>query len=431
MRIGMTSDVSQAAMRPEDLGHQLMADGVLTVLVLDDSAAQRAIIAKHISGWGHRVISASDPFEALEVARETDIDLVVCDWMMPGMTGPEFCRKLRAEQREMYIYVLMLTSKTARYDVTEGFNSGADDFMSKPINKAELQARMTAGVRVVTIHRAIHRNNLLLEATLDELQTVYGVIDRDLDEARRLQLAQLQDRHRTFPSADVSLMLEASGHVGGDMVGYFSVDRRTIGLYSLDVSGHGVASGMIAARIAGQFSDASPDQNLALMRREDGGYAAHAPEFVAAKLNAMLLREMTTDRYLTLCLCYLDLPTGKVTLVQAGHPHPIVLRADGHAELVGQGGLPIGLLPGATFDQVDLQLARGDRLLMFSDGLTECPNPDGDFLEEEGLARVLERLNADAGTLDLDMLHRTVSDFAGTTEFPDDVSALLVHYTGR
>jgi sigma-B regulation protein RsbU (phosphoserine phosphatase) len=126
----------------------------------------------------------------------------------------------------------------------------------------------------------------------------------------------------------------------------------------------------------------------------------------------------------------LDLPTGRVVLVQAGHPHPMVLRAGGRVEQVGAGGLPVGLIPDARYKDSRLTLAPGDRLLLMSDGLTECPGPDGVELGEKRLARMLQRLAGLESPELIEALVWDLANFAGADHFADDVSGVLLDYRG-
>jgi sigma-B regulation protein RsbU (phosphoserine phosphatase) len=122
--------------------------------------------------------------------------------------------------------------------------------------------------------------------------------------------------------------------------------------------------------------------------------------------------------------------TGAFALTQAGHPHPLVLRRDGRVDVLGDGGMPIGLVEGASYGQVTGQLQPGDRLILISDGITECPAPDGQELGGEGLTALL-MANATLPSADLlEALVWDLSKHAGGVEFPDDVSALIFDYRG-
>jgi len=400
------------------------------VLVVDDSRAQRVMLAALLRRWGHEVVECDSALAALDLARDPGIGLIICDWMMPGLTGPEFCRRLRATRRDGYAYVILLTSKSEQDALTEGLAAGADDFLTKPVRAPELRARLNAGARIVAMQADVVEKNRLLTDALGEIRTLYAALDQDLDEARRLQQAQLQDRFRRFGPVEVSLWLRASGPIGGDMVGCFPVNDAVIGVFGLDVSGHGVASAMIAARVAGILSAATPDQNIALTRLEDGSLRALSPDMAAARLNKMILNEIRSERYFTLCLGFLNLATGRMRMVQAGHPHPMVLRADGRIDLVGGGGLPIGLLREAAYTSFDIHFAPGDRMLVYSDGLTECPDPSGAPLGDAGLARVLRDNAGLRGPAFLAAIEDGLTRFAGGKVLPDDASAVVIDFPG-
>lgn len=397
------------------------------VLVVDDSRVQRRILTASLGRWGYLVLEAGSAPDALEIARQHPIDIVVSDWMMPGMDGLDFCRAFRALPGERYGYFILLTSRNDKADVAAGLGVGADDFLAKPVHPAELRARILAGERILRMERELTDKNRLLGAALTELRDLYDSLDRDLREARKLQLTLVRERHRDFGAAELSLLLRPSGHVGGDLVGFFPVGKDRVALYAVDVAGHGVTSAIMAARLAGALSGDSADRNIALRPRGNGAWP---PEIVAERLNRMLLNEMQVDQYFTLAYAEVVLATGEVALVQAGHPHPVVLRADGRVEQLGDGGLPVGLIPGAIYDRTEMRLFPGDRLLLTSDGVTECPSPDGVELGDAGLSGIL-RANGDLpGPAFLDALVRAVEGHAGGADFPDDISCALLDYRG-
>tara|TARA_R110002110_G_scaffold68424_13_gene185153 strand:- start:705 stop:1979 length:1275 start_codon:yes stop_codon:yes gene_type:complete len=400
------------------------------ILVVDDSRLQRRILTASLTRWGFDVIQAASGEAALEICREQHPDIILSDWMMPGMSGLEFCTAFRALSKDNYAYFILLTSKSDKTDVAEGLDSGADDFLTKPVNSHELRARITAGERILDMQRALSASNRLMGETLTELQRVYDSLDKDLQEARDLQQSLVRERFRAFDQGSLSLMLRSSGHVGGDLVGFFPINDHELGLFGIDVSGHGISSALMTARLAGYLSAATPDHNIALQRGPDGRTVSRCPATVIAELNDLVLTEMETEHYFTLILAVVNLTTGGVVVSQAGHPHPVVQRANGTVEQGGPGGFPVGLIFGMTYDRFELHLSGGDRLLMLSDGVTECPDPAGEMLGEGGLASIMGRLSNLHDTALLEALIWELGRFAGTDEFPDDVSGLLFEYSG-
>ena len=400
------------------------------VLVVDDSRAQRHILAMYLRRWGYEVLESASADEALALCATVRVGMVISDWMMPGMTGVEFCKRFKALPREDYGYFILLTSKSEKSEIADGLEAGADDFVPKPVSSDELRARLRAGLRILGMQAELVEKNRLIASSMDELQKLYDSLDRDLIEARKLQQTLVRERHRDFGPAAASLMIRSSGHVGGDLVGAFQIDDRRIAVYSVDVSGHGVASAMMTARLAGYLSGSSPDQNLAFHQLPDGRRAVRSPAAIAQEFNRLMLEEIQVEQYFTMAYAVLDLATGKVVLTQAGHPHPMVLRADGRLEMVGDGGLPIGLIPDATYDDSAVTLGAGDRLFLMSDGITECPGPTGLDLGEEGLALMLERLEGLDSPALLEALVWDLTAHAGSDHFSDDVSGVLLDYRG-
>ncbi|WP_333828900.1 PP2C family protein-serine/threonine phosphatase [Pararhodobacter sp.] len=403
--------------------------GVRTILVVDDSRAQRHLVATMLRSGGFNVLQAASGEEALAICGQVEVDLVLSDWMMPGMNGIEFCRALRRTSRERYTYFILLTSNSDKAAVAEGLEVGADDFLAKPVDSGELRARIKAGERVLTMERELRANNTLLTDTLVKLRQLYDSLDRDLIEARGLQQSLLREREHAFDSGRVSMLLRPSGHIGGDMVGCFTINPRQMGLFSFDVSGHGVASALMTARLAGLLSGASTDQNIAILRGANG-MIGRAPADVARAMNQLMMSEILTERYVTLAYAEFDLITGRVRMVQAGHPHPVVQHRDGSISFLGSGGLPVGLIEDAEYEGFETCLLPGERLLLVSDGVTECPRPDGEQLGHAGLERILKSLRGLHANALLEALMWELARWAEGEDFQDDVSCALFEFHG-
>lgn len=381
--------------------------------------------------WGYEVAEAENADKGLILCDDFRPDFIISDWMMPGMSGVEFCAAFRATDRAKYGYFILLTSKSEKTAVASGLESGADDFLTKPVSGDELRARMNARARILSMEQELKAKNAVITETLAELQSVHALIDKDLQQARILQQSLMPRRSTAFGNSRVSVLLRSCGHVGGDLAGMFGMDNGDFGLFSLDVSGHGITSAMMTARVAGYLSSEHPDENLALCRTASG-LDFLRPKEVASRLNDRLVRQQGVTEYLTLAYVQVCARTGRALFVQAGHPPPLLLRRTGEMAFLGNGGLPVGLIEDAHFDDHEIHLGAGDRVLLYSDGITEARLPDGSMLEEDGLLDLVRAVPKGCTGPDfLDALYAALEVRTGALrDFDDDISAALLEYGG-
>jgi len=399
------------------------------VLLVDDSRAQRRMLRLLLERWGYEVMEAGSGEQALSLLGEEAVDVIVSDWMMPGLSGPELCRRFRRLERDGYGYFILLTSKSGNGEIVQGLEAGADDFVSKPVTAGELRARLAAGARVLGMERELRDKNAVIASALEELRDVYDAIDRDLMQARRIQGSLLPERCSRFGDSADSMLLRPCGHVGGDLVGRFVPGPQRLGFYGIDVSGHGVTSALMTARLAGYLSGEDPDMNIALERRFDRFHAFRPLGEVAGALNRRLLRDRGVSEYFTMAFAAADLRTGWVEILQAGHPHPALIRRDGRIDFLGDGGTPIGLLPGMEWRPFSVRMVPGERLLFYSDGFLEARGRDGP-LGEDGIVRLIRAAVELEGCEFLDMLFRQLTGEMSAEALDDDVSAVLFEYGG-
>lgn len=166
----------------------------MKILIADDSLVSRHLLDATLRKWGYEVVVACDGEEALTMLQKDDSPaLAILDWMMPGMTGLEVCRRVRQRAREPYTYILLLTSKSQKEDLIEGMEAGADDYITKPFDQHELQVRLRAGTRLVDLQAELlsAREALREQATKDSLthlwnrSSIFDILCRELARAQR------------------------------------------------------------------------------------------------------------------------------------------------------------------------------------------------------------------------------------------------------
>jgi two-component system, NtrC family, sensor kinase len=134
----------------------------MKVLIAEDDPISRRLLQGHLEKWGHAVTAAADGDEAWRFFQQGSYPLVISDWIMPAIDGPELVRRIRASQRPGYVYVILLTAKAQKADVVQGMEAGADDFVAKPFDHEELRVRVRQGERIVRLEHTLEEQNLAL-----------------------------------------------------------------------------------------------------------------------------------------------------------------------------------------------------------------------------------------------------------------------------
>lgn len=403
--------------------------GARSILVIDDSRTERLLLRSRLMRAGYDVTEAASGSEGAELLSGRSFPLILTDWMMPGRSGPELCRWLRAHEREtgaLRSYVVLLTAKDSAADVAEGLDAGADEFLSKPVSEGELSARLNSGFRLFELQSKLAAQAGALSRAYDSLKSLYDRIDADLRAASKLQHATVPPAHAVVQGLPVAIFYRPIGHVGGDHVGYVQGAGTELGLFSIDVSGHGIASALEAVRLAQMLSSR---RGGGIITEGGAGTRLSRPSEAVTALNAHALDEELSDLYFTMSYASLDAATGEGRICRAGHTEALILRAGGAVEILTEGGPPVALFEGLSWPDTPFRLDPGDRLLLHSDALTEARRRDGELLEIAGLAAILHDLRALPTERMLPALVERVREMT-ESDFDDDVSALLVERPG-
>ncbi len=149
----------------------------MKMLIADDDSVSRLVLERTLNGWGHEVRAVADGLEAWEILQRSDAPkLAILDWMMPGLEGPDICRRIQSLGSTVPTYCILLTSKDKIADVVVGLESGAADFVTKPFNRAELRSRIMVGERVVGLQQALADRVNELEESLARVKRLHGLL---------------------------------------------------------------------------------------------------------------------------------------------------------------------------------------------------------------------------------------------------------------
>lgn len=390
------------------------------ILVVDDDRAGLMLLSHILRKWGHDVVQAGDGQQAWEILEQQRIGIVISDWVMPGLDGPELCRRIRDAGLPWYVYVILLTARGEKNALVEGLDAGADDFIVKPFKKDELEVRLRAGERVLRLERDLEERN----ARLREAQTLAR---QDLEAAAALQKNLLPPSGSRQPGIRASWMFVPCGYVAGDTFNYFSLDDHRTAFYLLDVAGHGVAAAMLSFTLS---TILAPGDHREPRMRPQGRSAAPrhdpaSPVEVVQELNRRFQDERDAMNYFTMIYGVVDAAERTIRLTQAGHPPAILLDLAGAREL-GDSGFPVGMLGGLEYEEIQASFAPGSRLILYSDGITECRNAHGEQFAQDRLLRHVERQRESQLESVLSGLEAELRQWKGSAEFDDDVTLLAL-----
>lgn len=391
----------------------------IKALLVDDDFMILELLAAFLESKGYLVIRANNGKTALEFIKQGGINLVVTDWAMPFMDGVELCCAIRQHSQDSYIYIIMLTSNSNEDALVTAMEAGVDDFLGKPFSPIELGARLYAAERVLALEAGLDSRNC-------QLAEAYGQLSRELELAKAMQLAVLPDR-AAFQNVSFDWIFEASSYVGGDIFDYFQINENNLCFYLIDVAGHGVSAAMMAFSVQNYLLSSS--HQIAKTISRQGGDIGAAAEIMVARHNHHFMQMKETCLYLTMIYGLMDTETGMVALVQAGHPPPMHVDPLGVVTPIGDGGLPIGILSGATYEAHMVRLVPGARLFLYSDGITDCTNAAGKIFGQKRLEKTLGQQKG----VSLDKVgaevRQAIFEWKGLVgTFEDDITLLALEY---
>jgi sigma-B regulation protein RsbU (phosphoserine phosphatase) len=369
------------------------------VLIVDDTRTNLDLLSNGLRGE-HQISVALNGEAALEAAARTPPDLVLLDIMMPGLDGYEVCRRLRAQSETAEIPIIFLSSLDEVQNKARGFEAGANDYVTKPFELLEVKARV----------RSLLKAKAYSDAVKEQMAS-------ELRVARDIQMGMIpQDFGRWLKDygVEVAGSLEPAREVGGDLYCVFPAGPDRLFLAMGDVSGKGIPAALFMVRVT---------SFLQLLARD-----VAEPERILERLNNELAADNPSGMFVTLAVAVFERRTRRLSLANGGQTRPILLRANEPARwVVDQLGTALGLEPDLTFHRSELELCPGDNLLLYTDGVNEAFNSEGECYGNERLIAELSPWSDQPAKSLVSQLCNRVRTFAAGAPQSDDITVLALH----
>jgi sigma-B regulation protein RsbU (phosphoserine phosphatase) len=331
----------------------------MSIIIVDDNATNQLIVKAILNKAGYEdlrmVSSVLELYSLLGIGspevKDTSVDLILMDMMMPEIDGLQACRRIQEEERFKDVPIIFVTAVGDSSKMAEALDAGASDYVMKPINKMELLARIRSALR--------------LKKEIDWHK------ERDKRIKYKLELAkQVQRSVLSMPihdeNVEISAVYQPSSELAGDFYAWYRIDKNRYGAILLDIMGHGISSSLVCMYIYSALQDV-------ITRITD-------PERVMNELNRYMnklyMKDELLNYYFTAIYLVLDTEQKTIEYVNAGHPPGIVLMND-KVTLLTRGSCAIGLFENIEISKGTIPYEGSIKIVLYTDGLTEAMGDGG------------------------------------------------------
>jgi len=382
-----------------------------TILIVDDNKEFSILVEyafqTQVEELEYVLLFAKNGIEALEIIENhPEIHLVVTDVSMPEMDGLTMLERMN--EHNPHIKSIVISGYSNMDYIRRAMNAGACDYLIKPVSLQDLEESIVKTMSKVDVVRdALRSRDRLMQ------------LERDLVIAGEIQRAMLPQRYPAFPERpefDIAAALMPAREVGGDFYDFFMIDDNYLGFVIGDVTGKGIPAALL----------------MALSRTLIRSYALQGKPAneTMSLVNNTLAVDNKLAMFATTFFGILEVSTGVVEYCNAAHVPPVILRSNGSIEpCEGMGGMALGMLENMPYKVDQLQLGKGDSIVIFTDGITDATNQ---YHEMFGTQRIVEILQHEhihnANTIMMNMLE-SVTKFGGSEEQTDDIAIQIIKYT--
>ncbi len=384
------------------------------ILIADDQPDVLRALCFLLKGHGYTTETVTSPSDLLEALTRAEFDLLLMDLnyardTTSGREGLDLLSRLKA--MDSVPPIVVMTGWATVGIAVEAMQRGVTDFVEKPWTNSQLLEVLSKQITLGRERRETARLAVQETQAQKVIASQFHEQEHEIAEARAIQEGFLPKEISQLAGYEIASAWQSARVVGGDYFDVLPFGGESCGLCIADVAGKGLPAAMLMSNLQAAVRGlASPSL---------------APEELCLRLNALLCRNMASDRFVTLFYAHLDGPARQLRYVSAGHNPPFVLHADGSHERLREGGCVLGVFPNQAFKSGVMQLQSGDRMVLYTDGVTEAWNSvDEEFGEERLLSVLQENPSRTAAEIQKKIL-QAASDFSHGI-WQDDATLLVV-----
>ena len=371
------------------------------VLIVDDTPANLRLLSQMLTEQGYYVRPVPDGSLALAAVQAEPPDLILLDIRMPEMSGYDVCEHLKADAPTCDIPIIFISALDAIQDKVRAFTVGGVDYVTKPFQVEEVLARV--------------ETHLALRKLQKQLQDANRKMTKELALAGEVQASFLPSDLPKIPGWQLTSTLRPARETSGDFYDFIHLPNDNLGILVADVSDKGAGAALYMAL------------SWPLIRTYAIEYPTQ-PENVLSAVNLRIINDTNSYHFVTVFYGILEPSTGTLVYCNAGHwpPYLFSTHDNENVQKLSRTGAALGLFADGNYEQGTVQLAPGDLLVLYTDGITEAQNAQGSFLGDgQLLESVKTKLGSPIGEIQ-DAILADVERFAGDAPQSDDIALILL-----
>ncbi|WP_455628583.1 PP2C family protein-serine/threonine phosphatase [Parabacteroides chinchillae] len=386
----------------------------IKILSVDDELDLEVLLTQYfrrkIRKGEYEFAFAHNGLEALKLMLDQpDFDIILSDINMPEMDGLTLLTKIN-EMRNPALKCIMVSAYGDMENIRTAMNRGAFDFATKPIDMEDLERTIEKAVEQIAFIKEAQKEHNQLEA-----------IQYDLTVARDIQQSILPKQFPPFPQYsqfDIYATMNAAKAVGGDFYDFFLIDDNHLGFSIADVSDKGIPAAIFMA-ISRTVLRATALRQL-------------SPATVLQQSNELLCRESVNNMFVTVFYAILNIHTGELVFCNGGHSRPVYIQHEGDVSMLPlTGGLALGVMENATYQEKTIRLKANDSLFLYTDGISEAMDADYNQYGNERLIKVCRSMKNMSAKEMVETMNKSVCEFVNGALQSDDITMLALTYKGE